>query len=191
MRLSHSQASKVLAGQSDIGDAAWLDEGGGKVLVAVIDGLGHGHEAAAAATACCEGLQLARGQALGGHFARCHEYLRRTRGAAVSMACIDLELGSLSWAGVGNVEGYFLHGTARERLLLKSGIVGYNMPELRITELPAGPGDLLIFATDGIGPDFTRQLDLRLDAADLAQSILQAHARGTDDALVWVGRLHE
>jgi serine phosphatase RsbU (regulator of sigma subunit) len=36
-------------------------------------------------------------------------------------------------------------------VLLRSGVVGYQLPTLRASTLPIAPGDLLIFATDGIG----------------------------------------
>jgi serine phosphatase RsbU (regulator of sigma subunit) len=191
MQLSCGQASRALAGQSCIGDLAWWSREGDRAVVAVIDGLGHGHEAEAAAIACQAALELGQGENIGMKFARCHESLKHTRGAAVSMASIDFAKGRLSWAGVGNVEGLFLHGLARERLLLKSGIVGYTLPELRVSELSAASGDLLIFVTDGILPDFSRNFDACLDAQALAWSILNSHSRGNDDALVWVGRLHE
>jgi len=187
LRLSQGQAFRPLAGQSFIGDAAWVHQRqDGLALVAVIDGLGHGHEAALAAAACIQGLEQAKNDGIIGQFARCHELLQRTRGAAMSLAGLDLAAGRLSWSGVGNVEGYLMHGSARERLLLKGGIVGYNLTELRVSDLPLGPGDLMVLATDGIQADFSRGLDLRLGAQDMADDILKRYARDNDDALVWV-----
>jgi negative regulator of sigma-B (phosphoserine phosphatase) len=191
MRLSFGQASRSKPGQSEIGDLAWFRHEDGLAQLAVIDGLGHGHEAAAAAQACKEALEKSHGPGLAGQFARCHECCRRTRGAAVSMVEVELSRGLLRWAGVGNVEGLLVREGARERLLLKGGIVGSNLPQLRISELPVGLGDVVILATDGISPDFGQGFQFLSGAQEAAWNILNLYAKSTDDALVWVGRFHE
>src|SRR2546427_137071 len=57
---------------------------------------------------------------------RCHERLMTTRGVAMSVASFALTNHTMSWLGVGNVEGSLFRGNrgsrpARESLLLRGG----------------------------------------------------------------------
>jgi len=75
-----------------------------------------------------------------------------------------------------------------ERVMLRGGLVGYQLPELRASTAAIGPGDLLIFATDGIGAGFTQGVVSRDSPQQIADRILKRHFKGTDDALVLVVR---
>ncbi len=192
LNLTWSLESLRLQGQEELGDACWTHERPGLFKLAVIDGLGHGREAALASRSAWEALEARPGEDLAGLMRLCHEALRRTRGAAISLAEIDLEAGRLSWSGVGNVEGLMWRGGSppfRERLLLKSGIVGYNLPEPRVSSLPLMPGDSLVLFTDGIKPEFSDNFDWQLPPQQAARSIIGGWTKGWDDALVWLGHL--
>lgn len=161
------------------------------LVVAVADGLGHGPEAAVAAEAAAEVLGRHPDLPVTELMLRCHEALRGTRGAVLSIASFDLVAGVLEWLGVGNVEGVLVRRDdgpkgGRESLLLRGGVVGYRIPPLRAVTLPVRPGDTLIFATDGIGGDFRATHAGEGSAGDLADDILRRHGKNTDDALVLV-----
>lgn len=162
-----------------------------RVVVAVIDGLGHGSKAADAALAAVQSLQTSSLPSVIPLMKRCHEDLLRTRGAVISLASFHPTEGTLTWLGVGNVEGLLCHANgsaSHERLLLSGGVVGYRLPTLRAVVLPLAPGDTLIFATDGIRSNFSNDLPLTLSPQAIADHILAQHRRGTDDALVLVAR---
>jgi serine phosphatase RsbU (regulator of sigma subunit) len=133
-------------------------------------------------------------QPLEAAFKSLDQALTRSRGAALSMADLDLDGGRMRWAGVGNVEGVLLRARdperSRERLLVQSGIVGCRMPRLRTRDLDLENGDLLLFYTDGLDSQLLKGLDWRQDAQAAAGQLLQAFAKPNDDALVWLGRLH-
>ena len=74
------------------------------------------------------------------------------------------------------------------KILLKGGIIGYQLPSLRPLTISVEVGDLLIFATDGIRSAFTRALPVAGSLQEMADYILAKHQRGTDDALVLVAR---
>ena len=84
---------------------------------------------------------------------------------------------------------------AAERLPLHGGLVGYQLPKLQVRELPIHQGDLLVFVTDGIRHDFTRELRLDDPPQRIANYILERHFKGSDDALALVlryrGERHE
>lgn len=163
------------------------------VLLAVIDGLGHGPEAAEAARDAARVLVANAGEPVIPLVERCHEALRKTRGVVLSLAALRPADSSITWLGVGNVEGLLVRADrratpARESIQLRGGVVGYQLPPLRATTLAIACGDIVIMVSDGIRSEFAVGLALERGAQDLAATILHRHARGTDDALVLVVR---
>jgi phosphoserine phosphatase RsbX len=166
------------------------------MLVALIDGLGHGEEAAAAATAAMQELRGHAGAPVLRLVDHCHEALRKTRGAVLSLASFDLVVSTMTWIGIGNVEGLLLRAGADEgdeladaTLMLRGGIVGSRLPPLRIETLPVRPGDLLIMTTDGIRPGYADTIDREAPSSAIAAAIVASHGREDDDACVLVARL--
>ena len=105
-----SVATRCRRGEATSGDlavVAILPEG---ALVAAIDGLGHGAEAARAARKAGEVVRESPSQDLVLLAERCHSALRDTRGAAISLAFISPVKSTMTWLGVGNVEGRVLSG---------------------------------------------------------------------------------
>ncbi len=186
-------ASAALAGQADSGDRALVQPFPGGVLVAAIDGVGHGGEAAVAAEAALTVLRQHAPQPIEVLLRLCHESLKHTRGAVMSLAVFHERGNEMSWLGVGNVEGVLVRprnyaGRPVENVLLMSGLVGFHLPLLRPSITPVVPGDLLIFATDGIRPDFSRDTAPNETPQRIAERICAKHSKGTDDALVLVAR---
>jgi hypothetical protein len=72
---------------------------------------------------------------------------------------------------------------------LRGGVVGYQLPALRASVRPISPGDLLVFATDGIRAEFAQGLVLGDPPQQIADGILARHLKGNDDALVLVARV--
>ena len=160
----------------------------GGVLVAVVDGLGHGPEAASAAKTAIAVLEAGDERELGARFLRCHERLRDTRGVVLSLGLFAT--GSLTWLGVGNVDGVLLRSGfgAPEQLLVRGGVVGRRLPSLELSRLTVARGDTLILATDGIQSRFAEDLSAAFAAPPTAERILAEHGKETDDALVLVVR---
>ena len=163
----------------------------GGALAAVIDGLGHGPKAAAAAHAAAAVLRMRPDETVTDLMAMCHIALRQTRGAVISLASFDAATASVTWLGVGNVAGVLLRRApmtlpAREGLTSRGGVVGFRMPPLRATCLSVRRGDLLVLATDGIKADFNQGLSIDRSIDEIAAGILHEHGRTTDDALVLV-----
>lgn len=183
--------------ESESGDLQVLAPFAGGALVALVDGLGHGSEAAAAAAAAASVLQAHAGDSVIALVQRCHEKLRRTRGVVMSVASFDLRARSMSWTGVGNVEGVLLRHSRTpqcpdEAISLRAGVVGYQLPPLRAPTLSVGSGDTLIMATDGIRSAFSAGLSMDdYRPQEIAESILARFAKGSDDAHVVVARYVE
>jgi phosphoserine phosphatase RsbX len=188
-----SVAARPLAGEVVSGDTHVVVPTANGMAVAVVDGLGHGCEAAHAAELAAATIKTYANEPVTDIVRRCHEELRRTRGVVLSLASIDSVNRKITWTGIGNVEGALFRGSpttrpAREPLLLRGGVVGYSLPQPRAATLSIELGDTLIFATDGIHGRFKYETLDDAPVQDLAEKILRDHNRDTDDALVLVLR---
>ena len=186
-------AAKTLAGQIVSGDQHWVRVCPGQAMAAVVDGVGHGKEAARAARRAIATLDLSVGKSPVALFQRCHEQLRSTRGVVMSLASFNANDNTLAWLGVGNVEGVLFHRQnhilpGQESLLQRPGVLGDHLPGLSASLVQISAGDILIFATDGISRGFTDNTDLNDSPQQIADRILTQFGRETDDALVLVAR---
>jgi phosphoserine phosphatase RsbX len=171
-----------------------VEVNGTSALIGVLDGLGHGAEAAEAANCGVDVLRANRAEPLDVLVQRCHRALSGTRGVAMTLARIDFQTDTLSWVGIGNVAadlvakhpaGLEVRSSAR----LAGGIVGYRIPEaLAPQQVPIRPGDLLVIASDGIVEDHLDDIDFSASSLAIADQILHEHAKDNDDALVLAAR---
>jgi negative regulator of sigma-B (phosphoserine phosphatase) len=162
-------------------------------LVAGIDGLGHGSEAARAAGRAAAVMRASPSQDLVALVQRCHSALHGTRGAAISLAFVSASESRMTWLGVGNVEGRVLSGdpaATRQKgsLALGRGVPGHELPAVRAATITMCPGDVLLFATDGVDPGFADSLELSGSSQTISERILSDHWKRSDDALVIVVR---
>jgi phosphoserine phosphatase RsbX len=182
-------AARCRRGEATTGDLAVLAPLPEGALVAAIDGVGHGGEAARAALKAGDVVRRRPSQDLVVLAEHCHTALLHTRGAAISLAFISPSKGAMTWLSVGNVEGRVLSGDRSARrpkasLALGSGIAGHELPRVRPTTLDLRPGDIVVLATDGVRDAFGDSLDISGSTQTIADRILAAHWRPTDDALV-------
>ena len=157
-------------------------------LLAVIDGLGHGDAAADASEAAAEIIRAYADEEAQRLLERCHEQLRRTRGAVMTLAWFDLDARTMSWTGVGNVEARLIRagggpGARHDSPVVLGGVVGFNLPQARLGTVPLAPGDAVVIATDGVASDYSASLEPGITAQELADRVLARHGKGTDDAL--------
>jgi hypothetical protein len=192
--VEYGVAKFVLPGQGESGDQHLVCCSRNGILVAAIDGIGHGEAAANAARAAAALLRSSADQPIISLVERCHEKLRATRGVVLSLAFIEPGQGMMTWLGVGNVQGVLMradakNGNAQESLLLRAGVVGSQLPALQGTVLPIAQGDTLFLVTDGVRSDFSMALSARENPQRAADRILEHYGSRNDDALVLVARL--
>ncbi|MCV7090876.1 SpoIIE family protein phosphatase [Mycobacterium interjectum] len=176
----------------DRGIAVDLD--GKAALFGVVDGLGHGPEAATAALRAVDAVERASSERLEILIELCHRMLAGTRGVAMTLARLDFATNKLTWTGVGNVTADLVAKAptgieVRSSARLAAGIVGYRIPEIRPAQaLSIRPGDLLVISTDGIAEDYLEHIDFAAHAVVIAEELLGKHAKETDDAMVLTAR---
>ncbi|MDE3067995.1 MAG: SpoIIE family protein phosphatase [Verrucomicrobiota bacterium] len=186
-------AARPLAGQSVSGDLHAVHVFDHSLLLAVIDGVGHGREATAAAQRAAAILGEHGAEPVIALVRRCHEALAKTRGAVMTLASVNVRDSILTWLGVGNVEARLFRADANtfpatENLLLRGGLVGLQLPALHASVMPLSPGDLLVFATDGLHTGFDQRINLTETPQQIADGILERHYKGLDDALILAAR---
>ena len=187
-------AQIALEGETVSGDRHMVSPHSDGLLIAVVDGLGHGKEAAAAANAAVAILEEHVQEPVISLFKRCHEALRQSRGVAMSLASLNATYGTITWLGVGNVEGVLLRADkeavpVQDNVMLFPGVLGHLMHSLRAVVTPVSVGDLLIFFTDGVRRDFLNEPPIPGHSPQrIADRICAKYSKGTDDALVLVAR---
>lgn len=181
-------------GEERSGDAFLVQATAEGVLVAVVDGLGHGKEAADVAERALASLRGTGGQSLVASLTACHADLRGSRGVVMTLVAIDVDGCSLGWVAVGNVDAALMrlrpHAgmTKSWSVPMRGGVVGDRLPPLRESTVPLAAGDTLVMATDGVSAAFPDGVDLSLEGPALARRLHQRYARSDDDALVLVAR---
>src|SRR5690348_888551 len=115
-------AARPYPGEQVSGDLCSIQPGTGAYRIALIDGLGHGGDAAVAARAADEALATHPDLTALDALMACHRALSGTRGAAITIASVDLERAQLTYAGVGNVEGRLWQQNREQRLMVHRGI---------------------------------------------------------------------
>ena len=180
-------ATRPYPGEAVNGDLCCVQHAAGACRVTLIDGLGHGEEAAAAAWAAEATLQEHPELPPGDALQLCHRALARTRGAAVTIARIEPARAELSYAGVGNVEGWLWQEGREQRLMIHRGIVGATMPRLRQTTLALAGDWYLLLHSDGVSSRLAldrRDLVAAETSHELAEQLLARWARTFDDATI-------
>jgi hypothetical protein len=187
-------ASRPFPGESRSGDLHLVEPFSGGVLLAAVDGLGHGPEAGDAAAATTAILASHAGEPIAPLVQRCHQALMATRGVAMSLASVSAKDHTMSWLGVGNVEALLLRASGKhrpQRLLLRGGVVGFRLPRLLAATVHVEESDVLVFATDGVTSGFWEAVRMTEPPGQIADGILARFARDTDDALALVARIEE
>jgi hypothetical protein len=182
-----------LAGEEVCGDAWAVDEVDGQSLVLVVDGLGHGPQAAEAARAAVRAFAERDSSEPADILRRAHAALRSTRGAAMAVARIDGGRGKVRFAGVGNIAGVIL-SPAEDRhttMMSHNGTVGHTLRKVQEFAYPWATGSLLVMHSDGLTTRWQLDRYAGLAARDpglIAGVLYRDCKRGRDDVTVLVAR---
>ncbi|RNI26882.1 ATP-binding protein [Rufibacter latericius] len=158
----------------------------------VLDGLGHGEHAHAAATAALEAFQQQPKQPPAEILRGVHAAIKRTRGAVGAVAHWSAETSSLFFCGVGNIAGRLLGPDKAKSLLSYNGTLGMSVPTtLNDQHHSWERGNLMVLHSDGLKSrwDLTKYPELsRHDPTLIAAVLYKDNTRTTDDTLVVVVR---
>ncbi|HLS47127.1 MAG TPA: anti-sigma regulatory factor [Gemmatimonadales bacterium] len=176
-----------VAGETASGDGWAALTRPARTALLVVDGLGHGINAAAAADRARDHFSRNAARAPGEILSILHDALRATRGAAAAVASIDLKSRELRYAAVGNIAGRLLAAGRTRALISSNGIVGHQANRGREFTYPWTDDSMLVMHSDGIRNQWKPELYpglLQRDAALLAGVLFRDFMRDRDDIVV-------
>lgn len=184
-----------LKGEITCGDAYFALRGELRSLYMVVDGLGHG---AGAAEAADEALSVVRAYSTDTAteiLARAHDALKKTRGAAMSIAVVDHNKNVMTYAGVGNIGAVLTSGTVSRNLISQNGTVGAVLPRLpQEYTYPIERSSVLTMFSDGLASKTSISAYTGIHGrhpALIAGLLYRDFSRRRDDATVLVARMEE
>lgn len=180
------------AGETHNGDAYFIRQDDDRILLAVIDGLGHGEGASDAARAAIESIGGNAGKPVESIMRAAHEALRPTRGAVIGLSAIDCSTRLIEYVGIGNTDFRVLGGGSTLKFISLNGTVGSRMDRLKVFKGELPKSCMLTMSTDGISErwDLDQYPGLQGLHPQLACSvIMRDYSRPKDDATILCGRL--
>jgi anti-sigma regulatory factor (Ser/Thr protein kinase) len=178
-------------GETACGDGWAVLQDADRALVLLVDGLGHGPNAAQAADVARTVFGDSAGRTPREVVMLMHDALRATRGAAVAVAEVRRtdEGASIALCGVGNTVTAVIGPQGPRSLPSMNGTAGLTMSNVQEFRQPWRHGDLMVMHTDGITSRW--RLDAypgirEHDPAIAAGVLHRDFNRGRDDATVLV-----
>jgi anti-sigma regulatory factor (Ser/Thr protein kinase) len=176
------------------GDGWRLAERNGELTLMMVDGLGHGPEAAAAAEEAADVFDCDPFAPLPLMLQNAGIRLQGTRGGAMAAARIDGTSRTLRFVGVGNIAAHLRSRAATQGrgLVSHNGIVGGTVRKIQEFEYECPVDGLLVLHSDGLQSrwDLERYAGLLArHPAVIAGVLYRDYTRGRDDVTVAVVRL--
>jgi len=179
-------------GQEVCGDSWGVEQTEQECTILLADGLGHGLEAKIASLEAVRMLHEAAHLSPGALVERSHQALRSSRGAAVAVARIDRQRGTLTFSGVGNIAGHIYSGArASQHLVSVNGTAGFQSQRIREFSYPWPGSGILVLYSDGLATNTSVEghpgLALR-DPTLIAGVLYRDFSRRNDDATAVVAK---
>lgn len=137
-------------GERFCGDGWGFHETPERIVTVLVDGIGHGWEAAEAAQEAtatfakhiaCEPRQILQ---------YIHDALRKTRGAVAAVAEIRPREQTLVYAGVGNISATLIDANRSRNLVSHNGTLGAIVPRIQEFRFEWSRNSLLVMHSDGV-----------------------------------------
>jgi len=190
-RFEYGAVSLPKPGEAVCGDAWAVIPLGARLLVFVVDGLGHGPYAAEAARVAIDTAREHPALKPGELMEALHHALRPTRGAAAAAVLLQPERELCAYAGIGNISACVqVHGKMRS-MVSHNGILGHQVRKIQEFQYPFARQALLVAHSDGIGTHWDLAGYAGLAArhpALVAAALYRDHGRARDDATVVAAR---
>ncbi len=137
-------------GERFCGDAWSYHQSAGRTIVLIVDGLGHGHDAAVAAQDAVATFQSRLDKRPGEILSYLNDALKKTRGAVAGIAEINSSDNSLTYAAVGNTAASILSQQRSQSLVSHSGTLGVATPRIQEFRMDWPRDGVLIMHSDGL-----------------------------------------
>jgi anti-sigma regulatory factor (Ser/Thr protein kinase) len=179
--------SQEKTGEPICGDGWSVSQGRGRVVVFVVDGLGHGPDAAAASRAALEAVQRNLHRDGPNLMEAVHGALRPTRGAAAAVALLEPESERCAFCGIGNIAASIRSAGASRSMVSHNGILGHQVRKMQEFQYPFPKGALLIMHSDGIATHWDLAAYPGIESRHpglVSAALFRDHSRRRDDLTV-------
>ena len=177
-------------GESVCGDSYLIEVNPSRSMYMMVDGLGHGAGAAEAADEAVATVSRFQRESASEIIVRTHDALKKTRGAAMSVAIVDHERLVMTYAGVGNISASLLNGQSSRSLVSQNGTLGAILPRSpQEYTVPISRETILLMFSDGLTTKASPMGYLGLQArhpALIAGVLFRDFSRRRDDATVMI-----
>ena len=177
------------------GDACVVLKWSSQVLVAVIDGVGHGPVASRASQLAAQYLRRHAADDMHSLFRGVHKTCVASRGVVMALLHFDCGRRRMHHACVGNIVSRYWGDAERFELPVRRGVLGVNMPaRLYISHRSITANDIFAVHSDGVNSswhwhDVFHKADRSMN--DVARQLLIDYQRPGDDATVALVKVSE
>lgn len=181
-------------GEEVCGDGCAVHHQTNRCLYVVVDGLGHGPDAAGVAREALDVFKKRTTLNPAAIVELMHRALRSSRGGAVAVAEIDFTEYLVRFSGVGNISGVIVGPDGAQHLVSNNGIVGHAVRHIREYSYPWMKESVLIMHSDGLGSRWNLSAYAGLQGRTpgiIAGVLYRDFARRRDDTTVLVSRAAE
>ena len=171
-------------GEDVCGDGWAVLQGRGRVIVLVVDGLGHGFDAARAAIEVVQKKSHLNAPDL---MDAMHGALRPTRGAAAAIAMLQPESELCVFCGIGNISANIRSAGSSRSMVSHNGTLGHQVRKIQEFQYPFPKGSLLVMHSDGVATHWDLAAYPGLEARHpslVAAALYRDHSRQRDDLTV-------
>lgn len=183
--------SVPIRGETVCGDQWTFVAQDGRMLLCVVDGLGHGKPAYEAAHKATQTVQERPDGSPDQVLQWMHGALRSTRGAAGAVAELGFAERKVRYAGIGNIAGFLLTAQSSRGMVSLNGTLGAEARRFQTFDYPLAEGAHVVMHSDGLSSRWDPQRYPGLLARDpsmIAGVLYRDYTRGRDDATVVVVR---
>jgi anti-sigma regulatory factor (Ser/Thr protein kinase) len=185
---------RPIDGERVSGDQAAFVRTDGALVLAVVDGLGHGADAREASSRAVAVVREQPNRPPDEILRACDARLTQSRGAVMNALRIDEAAGTLAHASVGNVVTRIVARGSSQGITGSAAVLGQPSAQpkrILTSHLALTPLDTIVIFTDGLSSklDLAEQRDLLAEPPIvIAQRLMNAFGKTSDDALVLVAR---
>jgi len=159
----------------------------------IADGLGHGFNAAVAASEAIKSFRIHHTLHPDETLRRIHQDIKKTRGAVINITHIDFNQDLMTYCGVGNISAKLISLPVRNKSFVSyNGIIGHSTPtSIANHSYKWEENDILLFHSDGLKSrwDINKYPSIqKYDGSIIAAALYKDHLRGNDDVTIVVIR---
>jgi anti-sigma regulatory factor (Ser/Thr protein kinase) len=190
-RLEIGAVCEPIRGEEVCGDAWAIRSIPDGMLMLVVDGLGHGMLANEAAQEATRVLAETRSVEPHHIILEVHAALKKTRGAAMAIAKLELDNRVLKFAGVGNISASIVSAGSTRGLLSHNGTLGQIATRVQEFTYPWNPQGMVIMHSDGLATKWNLEEYPGIwtkHASIIAAILHRDFSRGRDDVTVFVAK---